>query len=465
MDEPVEPVDAPDLPAAVAPPSVAGGVTSWPMWVLGLVIMIDQIDQYIVRGAAPQLKTAFHINDLGVGLLISAFVVVNGLVTVPAGYLADRWNRTRTIGHTVVAWSGITMITAAASNFATLLGLRALLGFGQAITEPSAASLLSDYYPTEQRGKVFSNQQVMGFAGAGLGIAIGGTVAATLGWRWAFLVVGFPGLLVAALCYRLREPPHGYADKLHLGVDDWTEPEKVPLFEHGFRAFVRDMWRGLRQDFGVIWSIPTLRFALVGVSALMFTVSGIGAWLPQFHHQYSGMTDIQSANVVGALLIVGGIPGLLLGGRLADRYMTRIQGARVVIPAYCIWIGITFFTASYLPMPGAGSVALQLVGIFWITMAIPALRASLADAVPSHLRGAGFGAFNLASIVFGAAAAPVLVGWLSDVWNLRAAFLLVSVPVYIGAWVLYQARTHLDEDAMKIFEAVVHAMQQEEERA
>src|SRR6185437_13151941 len=127
---------------------------------------------------------------------------------------------------------------------------------------------------------------------------------------------------------------------------------------HGFRAFVRDMLRGIRQDFGVIWSIPTLRFALVGVSALMFTVSGIGAWLPTFHHLYSGMTDIQAANVVGALLIVGGIPGLLLGGRLADRYMTRVQGARVVIPAYCISVGITFFTCSYLPMPGAASVAL-----------------------------------------------------------------------------------------------------------
>ena len=59
---------------------------------------------------------------------------------------------------------------------------------------------------------------------------------------------------------------------------------------------------------------------------------------------------------------------------------------------------------SYLKMPAAPSLFLQLLGIFWITMSIPALRAGMADAVPSHLRGAGFGAFNLASIVFGAAA-------------------------------------------------------------
>ena len=112
-------------------------------------------------------------------MLLSAFVLVNGLVTVPAGYLADRWNRSRTIGHTVVGWSFITMLTAAAPSFAMLVGMRALLGFGQAITEPSSASLLSDYYPTSRRGRVFSNQQVMVFIGFGLGIALGGAIGST----------------------------------------------------------------------------------------------------------------------------------------------------------------------------------------------------------------------------------------------------------------------------------------------
>ncbi len=86
------------------------------MWALGLVIMVDQIDQNVVRGVVPQLKEAFGVDDAAIGLLLSAFVLVNGLVTVPAGYLADRWNRSRTIGHTVVGWSVITMLTAAAGN-------------------------------------------------------------------------------------------------------------------------------------------------------------------------------------------------------------------------------------------------------------------------------------------------------------------------------------------------------------
>ena len=437
------------------------------MWVLGMVIMVDQIDQNIVRGVISQIQDDFHVNDAQIGVLLSAFVLVNGLVTVPAGYLADRWNRSRTIGHTVVGWSLITMMTAAAPTFGVLIGMRALLGFGQAITEPSSASLLSDYYPTSQRGRVFSNQQVMVFIGFGLGIALGGAIGSEFGWRAAFLVVGPPSLVVAGLAYTLKEPKRGAGDRMHVDATAAHdgEVEHVELFENGFRQFVRDMVRGLRDDFRTIWQITTLRYALVGVSALMFTVAGIGAWLPQFHERFSDMTEKQATGMVGALIIFGGIPGVLFGGHLADRFATRVKGARVAIPAYCIFVGNTVLILSYLPVPAALSVLLQLVGIFAITTAIPALRAGMADAVPAHLRGAGFGAFNLVSILFGAAAAPIIVGALADVWNLRVAFLIVSPPVYVGAWILFLARNHLDADAMKIFEAVVRAMQQDQERA
>lgn len=454
-------------PAGERARAAAVRVGAWPMWVLGLVIFIDQVDQNLVRGVVPQLKADFGIDDFGIGILISAFVLVNGIVTVPAGYLADRWHRTRTIGHTVVAWSGVTMLTAASQTFGQLVAGRAVLGFGQAITEPSANSLISDYYPTEQRGSAFSVQQIMGIVGFGVGIALGGAIGSQFGWHWAFIVVGPPGFVIAALAYRLREPRRGHGDRLHLGItdDESTPDEHRRLFEHGIRRFLVDMITGLRDDLRVILSIPTLKFALVGVGAFMFTITGIGAWLPEFHRRFSGLTQEQATAAVGLIVLAGGIPGLLLGGRIADRYMHRIRGARVVVPAYCIALGTALFTISYLPMPFAVSFLLELVGMFTVWIAVPALRAGLADAVPAHLRGAGFGAFNLVSIVFGAAAAPIIVGALADVFNLRIAFLLVSPPVFLGAYVLYRARDHLDADAAKIFEAVVRAMQQDEEQA
>jgi MFS family permease len=99
-------------------------------------------------------------------------------------------------------------------------------------------------------------------------------------------------------------------------------------------------------------------------------------------------------------------------------------------------------------------------------MSVPALRAGMSDAVPANLRGAGFGAFNLCSVVFGQAAAPLIVFGLSGLFNdnLRTAFLICSPPVFIGGLVLLKARDHLEADAAKIFEAVLRAMQDQQER-
>jgi len=437
------------------------------MWLLGFVIMVDQVDQNLVRVVIDPLKQEFHLSDAKIGLLLSCFVLVNGLITVPAGYLADRWNRTRTIGHTIIVWSGITALTAAAPNYWSLVGIRSALGFGQGVTEPSAGSLLADYYPADVRGKAFSIQQVLLFLGFGLGVGLGGVIGNSLGWRWAFLIVGTPGILVAFLVYRLKEPARGHGERVHLGLDaDHVADEAEPLFEDGFRVFLKDMVAGLRQDLKLIWGIHTMRYALVGVSSLLFTITAIGAALPQFYERQLGVEKGNAEAYLGALVIMAGIPGVLLGGRLADRFANKVRGARMAIPAYCIIIGYGIFTLSLVGFSFGIAYPMEVLGFLILAMSVPALRAGMSDAVPANLRGAGFGAFNLCSVVFGQAAAPLIVFGLSGIFddNLRTAFLICSPPVFIGALVLLRARDHLEADAAKIFEAVLRAMQDQQER-
>ncbi len=192
----------------------------------------------------------------------------NGLITVPAGYLADRWNRTRAIGRTVVGWSALTAAGAASLNFPMLVGMRSALGFGQAVSEPSGASLIGDYYPVEKRGRAFSIQQVMLLAGTGVGVLLGGVLGEVVGWRLALVVVALPGLLVAVLVFRLREPKRGTADRLGLGADEIEHADSdVRLFDQGFWRFCVDMVLGLRDDMRTIMAIRTMRYALVGVAA------------------------------------------------------------------------------------------------------------------------------------------------------------------------------------------------------
>jgi MFS family permease len=455
---------------------------SEPMWVLGLVLFVDEIDKNVVRGMITPIKEEFGVSDFAISLMLSLQLIFNGIITVPAGYLADRWNRTRAIGKTVVGWSAVSALGATSVSFPMLVTLRSALGFGQAVSEPSGGSLLGDYYPPETRGKAFSIQQVMLLAGTGVGVALGGALATAFNWRVGLLVSALPGLGVAVLVFRMREPKRGTADLMAAigggSVQHADDDEHPKLFERGLGQFVRDMVDGLVADMRTVMSIRTMRYALVGVAGLLFTITAVAAWLPQYYERELHFEEGAGEAAFGLLAIVAGVPGVLVGGKVADKWAPRLEGGRLALPAIFLFAGTACFTLSYLfrADPGATEVqlsvagpayALQLLGLFIVTMAIPGLRAGLTDAIPAHLRGTGFGAFNLVSVVFGAAAAPLIVGAISSAYdeNLRVAFLAVTPLSFIGAGILYRARKFLDEDMQKIMMAVLTALQEEQQRA
>jgi MFS family permease len=76
------------------------------------------------------------------------------------------------------------------------------------------------------------------------------------------------------------------------------------------------------------------------------------------------------------------------------------------------------------------------------------------------VRGAGFAAFNLASVVFGSAAAPLVTAAVAAQFDndYRTAFLIVMPIAFVGAGCLLLARRHIEQDTAKVFEAVVTAM-------
>src|SRR5437764_15495995 len=113
-----------------------------------------------------------------------------------------------------------------------------------------------------------------------------------------------------------------------------------------------------------------MRFGLVGVPSLLFTINAIGAARPQFYERDMGVGKGTAEALIGVLVVVGGIPGVMLGGRFADRFMTRVRGARMAIPAYCLLVGSALFGVSYLWVPFAPAFALEVVGIFVMSMAI-----------------------------------------------------------------------------------------------
>ncbi|MDQ2648320.1 MAG: MFS transporter [Actinomycetota bacterium] len=416
-----------------------------PLVVLSLVTLVDQIDTSILRGVLPLIEDDFDLADWQLGSLGFAFVFVNALTAIPAGWIADRVRRTRLIGFTLLSWSALSLLSALARNFPQLFLARASLGFGQAIDDPASTSLLADTYPASTRGKVFSVQQVSLFVGGGLGIGLGGLVGDTYGWQWAFAIVGMPGSLVGLLAFRLREPKRGEADGI-----DLPEPERLPI-----RELAKGAAGSLVSDLRMIFAIRTMRYVLVGFSVMLFSIAGISYWLAVYHERYSGFTEKEAAGVAAALLTVGGLIGTFAGGAIADRLYGVSPAARVTHVSNAILGCLVFFTAS-LAMPIVPvRLLLQFVAILSAATALPGLRASLMDVTPVQARGMTTSAFALTSTVLGTASAPIVVGGLSDLTgSLVTAYLIVTPPTIVGAIILRRARHTIVEDAAAIFQGL-----------
>ena len=445
-----------------------------PLVVMAVVSLVDQIDVSVARGVLPILEDEWGLTDTELGLLSSVFVLVSALATIPAGWVADHFRRTRVVGWTLLSWSGLILLSATAVNYANLLVARAAMGIGQAVDDPASTSYLGDSYPSRMRGRVFSFQQVSFFLGGGIGLALGGWVGEAVGWRWAFAVVGVPGAVAALAVFRLREPRRGEAELPETMTWDEIEalPPRVvdrPSGAEGLtvRQFARLAGTELASQLKMIFGIRTMRYVLVGVGALLFTVSGIGTWLAIYHERYSDMSITQATAVTGGLLGIGGLIGTLGGGAFSDRFHHRWMGGRIVIVVWSAVACSLLFMLSFAVEPVALRLALQFVGVTAAAGAAPGLRAAMLDVVPPDSRGVGASAMALTTSVFGTALAPVLVGGISSLTgSLVAAFYVTFPPVILGLLLLLRARRTLEDDARAIVTAIYEENQLlEQERA
>lgn len=450
------------MPAEGSAPRPQRRYPLWPLAVMALVSLVDQVDVSVARGVLPILEDEWGLSDTQLGALSSVFIFVSAFATIPAGYVADRVRRTRVIGWTLLSWSGLILLSATAVNYVNLLVARAMMGIGQAVDDPASTSYLADSYPSRMRAKVFSFQQVSFFLGGGIGLALGGAVGEALGWRWAFALVGVPGALVAIAVFRLREPRRGEAELPQTMT--WEEIAALPPREVDrlrgtqtltFRQFSRLAATELLSELKIIFGIRTMRYVLIGVAALLFTVSGIGTWLAIYHERYSGMSITEATVFTGGLLGVGGLIGTLGGGWFSDRFHARWKGGRIVIVVWSAVACAGFFMTSFAVDVVGLRLGLQFVGVLLAAGASPGLRAAMLDVVPPDSRGVGASAMALTTAVFGQALAPVLVGGISSLTgSLVAAFYIVFPPVILGLMLLLRARHTLEDDARAILVAI-----------
>ena len=183
---------------------------SFGLAILSFINLFSYLDRYVVSALIESLKHSdLGLSDANLGSLMSGFLVVYTLTAPVFGALGDRRSRPRLIALGVACWSFATALSGFAGSYLALLAARASVGVGEAAYVTIAPSLLSDYFPVRQRGRVMAIFFCAIPVGSALGYVVGGLVDKHYGWRMAFFVAGVPGLLLAALCLLLRDPPRG----------------------------------------------------------------------------------------------------------------------------------------------------------------------------------------------------------------------------------------------------------------
>src|SRR5216683_2477490 len=374
---------------------------------------LNYLDRWVASAAAPLIQKEFHIDDAQVGLLGTAFLLVYAVAALPFGYWGDRGVRRTVIGVGVTIWSLATLFSGLAANYVQLFLSRGAVGIGEASYYPAGTSLVSDYFPKEQRGRAMSIWGAGSAVGIAVGFAGGGFVADRFGWRSAFYFAAVPGLLFAFLAFSLREPlPIGSAVGIAVGfagggfVADrfgWRSAfyfAAVPGLLFAFLAFsLREPLRGSMEKLGPtlrrttdastrtfinLMRIPTLRAAILAQTVLYFVLASNAFWLPTLLHRRFDMSLSAAGLLAGVVLVVGGLIGTLSGGWIADRRAKTRPAAHLEVGIAGFLIGAVFIIIALVAPLSIGPVPV-FVPAFLVTVIAIYLHAGPFTAVSQNV--------------------------------------------------------------------------------
>lgn len=410
-------VEARDTEASPAAPPGVLSRSRKPLVLLTAVLAVDQADRYLLSSVFPLLKDDFGLSDFQLGLLSSAFLLVATVGAVPFGILVDRTIRTRVAAWGAALWSVAMLATGLATSYTSLFVSRMGLGVAESSYTPASFSLLTDYYPVEERSRVLGIYQVGSVLGF-LGLPLGGLIATHWGWRAAFDLYALSGFVVAGLVWRLREPARGVADGMRAAVAP-TLP-RSPFAQ-------MPAWPAFRY----VLATPSVTISLLTNALAVFFTSGLGIWATTFLVRYHHMT-LTKATAATSLLAVGAIVGMLWGGRLGDRLVARGRPAgRVEVAAAAQVVGVLLLVPAFAAHSAAMMLPLFALGAVTLTMPNAPLAALRADVVHPDLRGR---AAAVQSVLFAgaAAASPLVIGLISDSIGLRGSLLVVLPLMGVG---------------------------------
>ena len=286
----------------------------------------------------PAIQADVALSDAQLGILMGGgFALMYAVAGVPLARFADRRGRGRWLAIALLFWSTTTALFGMTQAFSEMLAARIALGIGESLCIPTSHSLLTDYVAPENRAFAFGLHSTGAVVGVTLALILGGYLEASVGWRHAMVIAAVPGILLGfVIAATLREPSR--SDGAHKAL--------VPL----------------REVIAHLLSLKSYLWLLTSVCFGMLVEYGLNQWLPTYYVRQFGLSVADVGFRYGLTVAIGGIPGSLLGGLLANSLARRDIRWLVWFPALmyaiAIPIGLSMLLAS------TARTALLLNGVY-----------------------------------------------------------------------------------------------------
>jgi MFS family permease len=390
--------------------------------ILAFINLFNYLDRYVVAALVESLKhSELALSDAQLGSLMSGFLIVFALVAPVFGALGDRYSRPRLIAFGVGCWSLATALSGLAGSFATLFAARASVGIGEAAYVTVGPSLLSDYFPRGQRGRVMAIFFCAIPVGSALGYVVGGLMGAHFGWRTAFFVAGIPGLALALLCLGLTDPPRGGQDPGASGVDP-PGPGSETQPASGSRAtYLR-----------LLGNRPYV-LTVLGYAAYTFAMGGLAYWMPAFLERTRGVPAGEATVSFGIIVVITGFIGTFAGGWLGDYCAKYSQRAYLWISAIATLAAAPFAWVALTESSRTSYLVCMVIAQLLMFLSTGPINASIVNLVLPTQRASANALGVLSIHLLGDVPSPFLIGIVSDHTSLLRAVKLVPVAILIAA--------------------------------
>ena len=369
--------------------------------VLAMLILaytFNFLDRQILGILKEPIMRELGLTDTQLGLMGGvAFAALYATLAVPIGWLADRVSRTWIMTAALALWSAFTAACGLATGFWSLFLTRMGVGVGEAGGVAPAYSLITDYFPKEQRARALAAYSFGIPLGTAAGVLFGGLIAAYVNWRWAFFVVGLAGLVLAPVFkWVVSDPVRGGLD-----VVPGTTPVKkeAPRFS---------------EVIATVFPKPSFWLLAFGAASASICGYGITFWIPSFFIRSLGLTLAQTSVYYSAIALIGGMAGIWLGGSLADRFGSKNRAAYALVPAICFLVAVPCFLLAMNTKSLAWAFIVFLVptglNLTWLGPIITAVQ----HLAPARMRTTTSALFLLINNLVGIAVGLWFFGYLSD---------------------------------------------------